>query len=140
MQKNHKSIAVWALALSASALAACGSQPAGQNAGESATASSTTSAEIAGTWVEPIPIAQDAEQGMQLNADGTASSIGMATLQINSWKQPSSDLLVLSTVSIGNGVTCESEDTLKIVKLDADSLVLANTSTGFVTWRLGRQK
>ena len=39
---------------------------------------------------------------------------------------------------IGNGVNAETTDTLQVVKLDADSLVLAQN--GQVVWRFGRKK
>ena len=94
---------------------------------------------IQGAWVEPNPIDSTQVQGMQLYQNGTASSIGMATLQFNAWNLTIPDTLILNATSVGNGQTIEGADTLTIVKLDADSLVLANGS-GDVMWRLARQK
>ena len=94
---------------------------------------------IQGAWVEPNPIDSTQVQGMQLNQNGTASSIGMATLQFNAWNLTIPDTLILNATSIGNGQTIEGADTLTIVKLNADSLVLANKE-GYVMWRLARQK
>ena len=94
---------------------------------------------IQGAWVEPNPIDSTQVQGMQLNQNGTASSINMATLQFKAWNLTIPDTLILNATSIGNGQTTEGADTLTIVKLDADSLVLANKE-GYVMWRLARQK
>lgn len=94
---------------------------------------------IQGAWVEPNPIDSTQVQGMQLNQNGTASSINMATLQFKAWNLTIPDTLILNATSIGNGQTTEGADTLTIVKLDADSLVLANKG-GYVMWRLARQK
>ena len=46
--------------------------------------------------------------------------------------------VMLTAESIGNGVNAETTDTLQVVKLDADSLVLAQN--GQVVWRFGRKK
>lgn len=94
---------------------------------------------IQGAWVEPNPIDSTQVQGMQLNQDGTASSINMATLQFKAWNLTTPNTLILNATSIGNGQSTEGADTLTIVKLDADSLVLANKE-GYVMWRLARQK
>lgn len=94
---------------------------------------------IQGAWVEPNPIDSTAVQGMQLNQDGTASSINMATLQITAWNLTDANTLILSETSIGNKQTIEGKDTLTVVKLDADSLVLAGKG-GNIMWQLGRQK
>lgn len=94
---------------------------------------------IQGAWVEPNPIDPAAVQGMQLNQDGTASSIGMATLQITGWNLTDANTLILNETSIGNKQTIKGMDTLTVVKLNADSLVLAGKDGG-VMWRLGRQK
>lgn len=48
------------------------------------------------------------------------------------------DILILGYESIGNKQTIEGSDTLNVVKLDADSLVLS--SKGAIVWRLGREK
>ena len=78
---------------------------------------------IEGSWVEPIPGMPGQEQGFTLEAGGKASSINMATLQYESWKQEG-DLLILSGKSLGNGQTISFADTLEVKKLDADSLIL----------------
>ena len=92
---------------------------------------------IAGTWVEPNPINLGEVQGFTLNQDGTASSVNMASLLFKSWEFDS-QTLILTSESIGNRQTLIGGDTLKVVKLDADSLVLAR-GEGYL-WRLARQK
>lgn len=93
---------------------------------------------IQGAWVEPNPIDSTAVQGVQLNQDGTASSIGMATLLFKGWNLTDANTLVLTGESLGNGQTIPVADTLRVDKLNADSLVLSEA--GRVTWRLARQK
>lgn len=93
---------------------------------------------IQGTWTEPNPIDSAQRQGVTLNPDGTAASVGMATLVFRNWTLNLPDTLLLGTQSLGNGQTIESTDTLQVVKLDADSLVLAGQ--GNVVWRFARQK
>ncbi len=90
---------------------------------------------IVGTWTEPNPIDPTARQGLTLNEDRTAVSVGMATLLFKSWDLDG-DVLVLNSESIGNGQTIEAADTMRIVKIDADSLVLRREDA--TTWRLAR--
>lgn len=92
---------------------------------------------IQGTWVEPNPIAPTEVQGFTLNQDGTARSVNMATLLFKKWSL-NHKVLTLSYESVGNGQTFASVDTLDIVKIDADSLVLAN-NRGTIAWRLTRE-
>lgn len=92
---------------------------------------------IQGTWVEPNPINPKEMQGFTLNQDGTASSVNMATLLIKRWNM-NNKTLTLQYESIGNRQTLAGTDTLNVVKINADSLVLAQNSN--VVWRLARQK
>lgn len=92
---------------------------------------------IAGTWVEPNPINAKEVQGFTLKEDGTASSVNMATLQFSKWNLDNRTL-TLTYASIGNKQTIEGTDTLNVVKLDADSLVLSKDKA--IVWRLTRQK
>ena len=91
---------------------------------------------IQGTWLEPNPIKASEMQGVTLEADGSAVSVGMATLQFKNWSLADGKVM-LTAESIGNGVNAETTDTLQVVKLDADSLVLAQN--GQVVWRFGRK-
>lgn len=79
--------------------------------------------EFVGNWLEVMPANSQFVQGVTLNADGTASSIGMATLKYESWSQKDGKL-VLAGKSIGNGQTIDFTDTLEIVELTADSMKL----------------
>ena len=92
---------------------------------------------VAGTWVEPNPISANSVQGFTLNQDGTASSVNMATLIFKNWVFDGQTLM-LTSESIGNKQTFVTTDTLKVAKLDADSLVLVRN--GDYMWRLARQK
>lgn len=78
---------------------------------------------IEGKWVEPVPGMENQVQGINLEKDGKASSINMATLQYESWEQKENQL-ILSGKSIGNHETCSFSDTLAIEKLTKDALVL----------------
>ena len=94
---------------------------------------------IAGTWVEPNPINPDQVQGFTLNQDGTASSVNMASLLFKSWVFDG-QTLILNSESIGNKQTLIGSDTLRVIKLDADSLMLSRGETSSYIWCLTRQK
>lgn len=94
---------------------------------------------ILGTWTEPIPGAVEGRQGIRFNEDGTAASVGMATLVFQRWSMPLAKTLVLDGESLGNGQTLAFSDTLTLTKLTADSLVLSRAD-GSVAWRLARQE
>lgn len=79
---------------------------------------------IEGTWVQPIPGAETEIQGLRLEPDGKASSVNMATLLYEGWDLDG-ETLILHGKSIGNGITIDFRDTMKIEKLTADSLVLS---------------
>lgn len=78
---------------------------------------------IEGQWVERIPGMEGMIQGINIEKDGKASSINMATLQYDAWKKEG-DKLILSGKSIGNHQTISFTDTLTIEKLTADKLIL----------------
>lgn len=78
---------------------------------------------LEGTWIEPVPGNESMVQGFTLEQGGAASSVNMATLQYESWKRDG-DALMLSGHSIGNGQTLAFTDTMSIVSLTQDSLVL----------------
>ena len=92
---------------------------------------------IQGTWLEPNPINSQEMQGFTLNQNGTASSVNMATLLIKNWNLDNWTL-TLQYESIGNKQTITGTDTLNVVKINADSLIL--TKKAEVVWRLARQK
>ncbi len=78
---------------------------------------------IEGQWVEPVPGMPSQVQGVSLREGGVASSINMATLQYDRWKQQG-DTLILSGKSIGNGMTISFVDTLLIDELTDERLTL----------------
>ena len=78
-----------------------------------------------GAWVEPVPGMEGQVQGINIEEGGIASSVNMATLVYESWKQEG-DQLVLTGKSIGNGQTIEFADTMAIKNLTPDSLILDN--------------
>lgn len=93
---------------------------------------------IQGAWVEPNPVDASQVQGFRFNEDGTAVSVGMQTLRAKAWELLDGRKLALTVESIGNGTSFEGVDTLRIVRIDADSLVLAAGEQ--VVWRLVKEK
>lgn len=79
--------------------------------------------DIEGRWVQPVPGQPDAWQGIALEPDGKASSINMATLAYDTWTIEG-NRLILGGKSIGNGQTIDFSDTLVVVRLSADTMVL----------------
>ena len=65
---------------------------------------------LEGTWVEPVPGMENMDHGFRLEANGKASSVNMATLRYETWKQEG-DRLILTGESIGNGTTVPFSDT-----------------------------
>lgn len=86
-----------------------------------------------GNWIEVMPAHIQYVQGVTLNADGTASSIGMATLKYESWSLWG-EKLILNGKSIGNGQTINFSDTLNIVKLTPDSMTLGRFDSYYVSY------
>ena len=80
---------------------------------------------IMGAWTQPANGSSNNSQGMQLNADGSASSINMATLQYESWTL-NNNQLILTGKSIDNGQTIEFTDTMTVVSITPDSLILSS--------------
>ena len=60
-----------------------------------------------------------------MGADGKAASINSATLVYKSWKREG-DKVIMGIESIGNGQTIASTDTMSVLKLNKDSLILDN--------------
>ncbi|WP_083380983.1 lipocalin family protein [Bacteroides ndongoniae] len=92
------------------------------------TATQKNERDFTGNWIEVMPANPQIVQGVTLNADGTASSIGMATLKYESWSL-SGDRLILNGKSIGNGQTIDFSDTLDVVKLTPDSMTLGRSGS-----------
>lgn len=83
---------------------------------------------LEGTWTQPIPGIPVTEQGFELHTDGTVSSVNMSTLQYESWLQPKPKTLVLKGMSLGNGCCSPFSDTLQVVRVTEDSLLLQRGS------------
>lgn len=79
--------------------------------------------DFVGIWVEPVP-GMAGVQGIALEEDGTARSVNMATLRYETWRYEKGRL-VLTGMSIGNGVTIPFSDTVKVEGLTKDSLLLS---------------
>ena len=80
-------------------------------------------ASLEGYWIEAMPANQHITQGLRMDADGCAASIGMHTLRYTAWKRQGEQLF-LTGESLENGRTVRFTDTLDIVHLSADSLTL----------------
>lgn len=81
------------------------------------------SPEFVGKWVEPVPGLPELKQGFNLKEDGTAESIGMATLLYETWVKKG-DTLVLTGKSVGNRQTLDFKEEYQIVSVNPDTLVL----------------
>lgn len=83
--------------------------------------------QLLGEWHEIMPVNKHIIQGVILEKDGKASSVGMATLKYNGWQLLNSGKecrIVLSGESIGNGQTIQFTDTLNVISLNRDTLTL----------------
>lgn len=77
-----------------------------------------------GRWQEIMPEGKNYIQGVVFEENGTASSIGMATLKYHNWKLIDGKSIVLSGESIGNGQVIAFSDTLNVLSLQGDTLIL----------------
>ena len=78
--------------------------------------------ELCGIWIQPVP-GSHMVQGVELKSDGSARSVNMETLRYERWELEK-ESIILHGLSIGNGVSGEFSDTLGIVRLSPDSLIL----------------
>ena len=88
-----------------------------------------------GEWIEVMPVNKQIIQGVNLKEDGTASSIGMATLQYKTWKI-SGNQMILEGTSIGNGQTITIKEEFEILQIDNQNLKLRFGDTSFEYTRL----
>ena len=87
-----------------------------------------------GNWVMPDPIKPDDVMGVNIEIDGKASSIRMATLLYKSWELTKKEnQIILHGESIGNNESFAFTDTATIKKVDGE-LTLHMQSTG-VTYK-----
>lgn len=83
---------------------------------------------LPGHWIESMPANPQITQGVRLDADDGAASIGMHTLKYTGWERRG-NRLILHGQSIGNHQTFDFSDTLDIVRLDADSMTLGKSGS-----------
>ena len=76
-----------------------------------------------GHWVEVMPVNKHIIQGVSLYEDGTASSIGMKTLQYEKWKIDGQKI-ILTGKSIGNGQTIDFQDDFDVLEISPYSMKL----------------
>ena len=85
---------------------------------------------LMGTWVQTIEGMRPTEQGFSLMDSAKATSVNMETLKYTHWEQQG-DTLMLSGLSIGNGVSFAFTDTCRFQLTHTDTLV--------ITYRYGKQ-
>ena len=79
--------------------------------------------QILGHWLEVMPVNRHIIQGITIKDKGTAQSIGMKTLQYESWKLENNKL-TLSGKSIGNGQTIDFSETYDVIEISPETLKL----------------
>jgi hypothetical protein len=89
---------------------------------------------LLGTWVQTIEGMEPEEQGFSLLDSAMATSVNMETLKYTHWKQQG-DTLMLSGLSIGNGVSFTFTDTCRFQLTHTDTLVLQYSYGKQVFWR-----
>lgn len=88
-----------------------------------------------GLWIETMPEGQShIIQGVKLDADGTAISMGMATLQYETWKMTADSSIILTGKSIGNGQTIDFADTMRVAKITMEEMVLLQNAGGKIVY------
>lgn len=78
-----------------------------------------------GQWLEETTPNKSYIQGFELRPDGTASSIGMATLKYEAWSVNDTSL-ILTGKSIGNGQTIDFSDEWHILEISPSHLRMQN--------------
>lgn len=89
----------------------------------------TMAESLIGKWVQPIPGQEGEKQGVQLNADGSASSINIHTLIYEKW-QLKGDTLLLSYHTEGVRTTGSDVDTSLVKNLTDSTLALIGEKNG----------
>lgn len=81
-------------------------------------------ASLMGDWVTPNPLDGSGYIGISLHEGGVASGIDQTTLEYRSWRISNGKLLIVSIPDGGGEL--EETDTMTIVRIDPDSLVISN--------------
>lgn len=96
-------------------------------------ATDPTYAEAVGRWTMPDPIDPEGAMGVEIEVEGAAQSINMATLVYSSWElQGEAGKIVLKGQSIGNGQTTDFTQTGVIAKDAEGKYTLSIEGTGTV--------
>ncbi|WP_212004699.1 lipocalin family protein [Chitinophaga sp. HK235] len=82
---------------------------------------------LAGKWTQPIPGQEPAVQGIEIKADGSASSINMHTLIYEKW-QLNGDTLLLWNHTTGVKESGAGVDTAVITTLTDSTLTLTSSN------------
>lgn len=82
---------------------------------------------LTGSWLESVEMGDSTiYQGFTLKADSVCASINMATLRYAKWGLEGQDqTIIMHGRSLGNGGTFDFIDTLSIVQLSQDSLIVS---------------
>ena len=92
----------------------------GDGAAATKVATDPTYAEAVGAWTMPDPIDPEGVMGVEIEVEGAAQSINMATLVYTSWElQGEADKILLKGQSLGNGQTIDFTET-GVISKDAE--------------------
>lgn len=97
-------------------------------------ATDATYCKLINGWVEPNPIAEGEVQGFELQVEGVAKSINMATLVYQNWSLCEDGRLALAGESVGNDQTLPFRELYTIVTLDDNNLVLKNSQDSLLSY------
>jgi len=85
-----------------------------------------------GTWIQPSANKGDIESGFALYSDGTASAVNMHFVLFDTW-EVKDNMLIINGRNTGARPMSFS-DTLRIVKVTKENLVLAQDGFGEITY------
>ncbi len=96
-------------------------------------ATDATYNEAVGSWIMPDPIDSMKVMGVELEVEGAAKSINMATLVYTGWElQGEANKILLKGQSIGNGQTIDFTEVALISKSDEGKMILTIDGTATV--------
>lgn len=94
---------------------------------------------MVGVWIEKLPEGTPYIQGIHLKENGEAEALGTKTLLYHRWKVTDKQL-ILSGESVGNGQTIQLSDTMDVLKLKNDTLVVRRKGNEVVYLRKGNEQ